>query len=50
MKSKFGSEAELLVEELLQQVTCTATALLVTIANKYKDDKVPKQFHKQTKS
>ncbi|XP_063831985.1 DNA-directed RNA polymerase III subunit RPC3 [Ostrinia nubilalis] len=39
MKSKFGSEAELLVEELLQQATCTATVLLVTIANKYKDDK-----------
>ncbi|KOB78292.1 putative DNA-directed RNA polymerase III, 62-kS-subunit, partial [Operophtera brumata] len=32
-------EAELLIEELLQQATCTATVLLVTIANKYKDDK-----------
>ncbi|XP_059046751.1 DNA-directed RNA polymerase III subunit RPC3 [Achroia grisella] len=39
MKSKFGSEAELLIEELLQQATCSATVLLVTIANKYKDDK-----------
>lgn len=40
MKSKYGSEAELIVEELLQQATCTATVLLVTIATKYKDDKV----------
>lgn len=40
MKSKFGSEAELLVEELLQQATCTATELVVTLAIKYKDDKV----------
>ncbi|KAL0829722.1 hypothetical protein ABMA28_003218 [Loxostege sticticalis] len=39
MKSKFGSEAELLVEELLQQATCTATELVVTLAIKYKDDK-----------
>ncbi|KAM3966054.1 RNA polymerase III subunit C [Aphomia sociella] len=39
MKSKYGSEAELLIEELLQQASCTATVLLVTIANKYKDDK-----------
>lgn len=39
MKSKYGSEAELLIEELLQQATCTATVLLVTIATKYKDDK-----------
>ncbi|KAH9637506.1 hypothetical protein HF086_010917 [Spodoptera exigua] len=39
IKSKYGSEAELLVEELLQQATCTATKLLFTIATKYKDDK-----------
>lgn len=39
MKSKYGSEAELLIEELLQQATCTATVLLFTIATKYKDDK-----------
>ncbi|CAB3241504.1 unnamed protein product [Arctia plantaginis] len=39
VKSKYGSEAELLIEELLQQATCTATVLLVTIATKYKDDK-----------
>ncbi|CAH0397188.1 unnamed protein product [Chilo suppressalis] len=39
IKSKFGSEAELLVEELLQQAICTATVLLVTIATKYKDGK-----------
>ncbi|XP_075981899.1 RNA polymerase III subunit C [Anticarsia gemmatalis] len=39
MKTKYGSEAELLIEELLQQATCTATVLLVTIATKYKDDK-----------
>ncbi|XP_049878714.1 DNA-directed RNA polymerase III subunit RPC3 [Pectinophora gossypiella] len=39
IKSKFGSEAELLVEELLQRATYTATMLLVTIATKYKDDK-----------
>ncbi|KAJ8720742.1 hypothetical protein PYW08_006207 [Mythimna loreyi] len=39
IKSKYGSEAELLVEELLQQATCTATVLLFTIAMKYKDDK-----------
>ncbi|XP_026736541.1 DNA-directed RNA polymerase III subunit RPC3 [Trichoplusia ni] len=39
MKSKYGSEAELLVEELLQQATCSASVLLVTIATKYKDDK-----------
>ncbi|XP_026751660.1 DNA-directed RNA polymerase III subunit RPC3 [Galleria mellonella] len=40
MKSKYGSEAELLIEELLQQATCSATILLVTIAKKYKDDEV----------
>lgn len=40
MKSKYGTEAELLIEELLQQASCTATVLLVSIANKYKDDKV----------
>lgn len=39
MKSKYGSEAELLVEELLQQATCTATTLLFNIATKFKDDK-----------
>ncbi|KAJ2945223.1 hypothetical protein O0L34_g9294 [Tuta absoluta] len=39
MKSKFGSEAELIIEELLQRAICTATVLLVTIATKYKDDK-----------
>ncbi|CAF4952069.1 unnamed protein product [Pieris macdunnoughi] len=39
MKSKYGTEAELIIEELLQQATCSATLLLVTIANKYKDDK-----------
>ncbi|CAG9782262.1 unnamed protein product [Diatraea saccharalis] len=39
MKSKYGSDAELLVEELLQQATCTATILLVTIATKFKDGK-----------
>ncbi|XP_047027290.1 DNA-directed RNA polymerase III subunit RPC3 [Helicoverpa zea] len=39
VKSKFGSEAELLVEELLQKATCTATVLLFTLAMKYKDDK-----------
>lgn len=40
MKSKYGSEAEMIVEELLQQASCTATVLLVTVMNKYKDDKV----------
>lgn len=40
MKSKYGTEAELIIEELLLQATCSATLLLVTIANKYKDDKV----------
>ncbi|XP_072945441.1 DNA-directed RNA polymerase III subunit RPC3 isoform X2 [Epargyreus clarus] len=40
MKTKYGSVAELIVEELLQQAICSATVLLVTIANKYKDDKV----------
>ncbi|VVD02324.1 unnamed protein product [Leptidea sinapis] len=39
IKSKYGSEAELIVEELLQKANSTATQLLVTIANKYKDDK-----------
>ncbi|XP_026486384.1 DNA-directed RNA polymerase III subunit RPC3 [Vanessa tameamea] len=39
MKSKYGSEAEMIVEELLQQASCTATVLLVTVMNKYKDDK-----------
>ncbi|CAH2088053.1 unnamed protein product [Euphydryas editha] len=39
MKSKYGSEAEMIVEELLQQASCTATVLLVTIMKKYKDDK-----------
>ncbi|CAH2055868.1 unnamed protein product, partial [Iphiclides podalirius] len=39
IKSRFGTEAELLVEELLQQASCTATALLVTVAAKNKDDK-----------
>ncbi|XP_045778619.1 DNA-directed RNA polymerase III subunit RPC3 [Maniola jurtina] len=39
MKSKYGSEAEMLVEELLQQASCSATTLLVTVMNKYKDDK-----------
>ncbi|XP_026330557.1 DNA-directed RNA polymerase III subunit RPC3 [Hyposmocoma kahamanoa] len=39
IKSKYGSEAELLIEELLQRATCTATVLLVTIATKFKDDK-----------
>ncbi|XP_073954728.1 RNA polymerase III subunit C [Choristoneura fumiferana] len=39
MKSKYGSEAELLIEELLQQAASTATGLLLAIANKYKDDK-----------
>ncbi|XP_061717107.1 DNA-directed RNA polymerase III subunit RPC3 [Cydia pomonella] len=39
MKTKYGSEAELLVEELLQMATATAHVLLFTIANKYKDDK-----------
>ncbi|XP_037303567.1 uncharacterized protein LOC115449680 isoform X2 [Manduca sexta] len=39
MKSKYGTEAELLVEELLQEGSCTATVLLVSIALKYKDDK-----------
>ncbi|XP_053616112.1 DNA-directed RNA polymerase III subunit RPC3 [Plodia interpunctella] len=38
IKTKYGSEAELLIEELLQQAKCTATMLLVTIANKYKND------------
>lgn len=40
MKSKYGTEAEIIVEELLQQATCTASILLITVANKYKDDKV----------
>ncbi|XP_060806276.1 DNA-directed RNA polymerase III subunit RPC3 [Amyelois transitella] len=39
IKTKYGSEAELLVEELLQQAKCSSTLLLVTIANKYKNDK-----------
>ncbi|XP_013171759.1 PREDICTED: DNA-directed RNA polymerase III subunit RPC3 isoform X1 [Papilio xuthus] len=39
IKTKFGSEAEILVEELLQQASCTASFLLVTVAAKYKDDK-----------
>ncbi|CAH2207895.1 jg6038 [Pararge aegeria aegeria] len=39
MKSKYGSEAEMLVEELLQQASCTATVLLVTVMSKNKDDK-----------
>ncbi|CAK1589198.1 unnamed protein product [Parnassius mnemosyne] len=39
IKSKYGTEAELLVEELLQQATSTATGLLVTVATKNKDDK-----------
>ncbi|XP_013141101.1 PREDICTED: DNA-directed RNA polymerase III subunit RPC3 [Papilio polytes] len=39
IKTKFGSEAELLVEELLQQASCTASVLMVTVAAKYKDDK-----------
>ncbi|CAK1542697.1 unnamed protein product [Leptosia nina] len=38
MKSKYGTEAELIVEELLQRAACSATLLLVSIANKYKDD------------
>lgn len=40
MKSKYGTEAEILIEELLQQAGCTSTVLLVTVARKYKDDKV----------
>lgn len=43
IKSKYGSEAELLIEELLQQAASTATGLLLAIANKYKDDKVGMQ-------
>ncbi|OWR43464.1 DNA-directed RNA polymerase III subunit RPC3-like [Danaus plexippus] len=39
MKTKYGSEAEMLVEELLQQASCTATVLIVSVMNKYKDDK-----------
>lgn len=39
MKSKYGSEAELLIEELLQTANSTATVLLITVANKYKGDK-----------
>ncbi|XP_045453789.1 DNA-directed RNA polymerase III subunit RPC3 [Melitaea cinxia] len=39
MKSKYGSEAEMIVEELLHQASSTATVLLVSIMNKYKDDK-----------
>ncbi|XP_041969527.1 DNA-directed RNA polymerase III subunit RPC3 [Aricia agestis] len=39
IKGKYGSDAEIIVEELLQQASCTATVLLVTIANKYKEDK-----------
>ncbi|GBP64016.1 DNA-directed RNA polymerase III subunit RPC3 [Eumeta japonica] len=39
IKTKFGSEAELIVEELLQNGSARATQLLLNIANKYKDDK-----------
>ncbi|KAJ0172728.1 hypothetical protein K1T71_011867 [Dendrolimus kikuchii] len=39
MKSKYGSAAELIVEELLQTANSTATVLLITVANKYKGDK-----------
>ncbi|CAG4960917.1 unnamed protein product [Colias eurytheme] len=38
MKTKYGKEAEIIVEELLQQAICTATVLLVTLANKQKDE------------
>lgn len=39
IKTKYGSEAEILIEELLQKACSTATVLLVSIAVKYKDDK-----------
>ncbi|XP_068623119.1 DNA-directed RNA polymerase III subunit RPC3 [Battus philenor] len=39
IKSKYGTEAELVIEELLQQATCSATTLLVTVVTKNKDDK-----------
>ncbi|KAL4706683.1 hypothetical protein ACJJTC_014438 [Scirpophaga incertulas] len=39
MKTKYGSEAEILIEELLQQASCTATVLIIAVATKYKDDK-----------
>lgn len=48
IKSKYGSEAELLIEELLQQAASTATGLLLAIANKYKDDKVGIQLSEYT--
>ncbi|XP_048481353.1 DNA-directed RNA polymerase III subunit RPC3 [Plutella xylostella] len=39
IKSKHGSKAEMIVEEVLQRGCVTATNLLVTLARKYKDDR-----------